>query len=74
MVIAIVTLAGGAVWWFGTPVVNQLASLGADLPRAWTALRCWLENSSAGPWLLMTLRGFATAKLPLAGVADVWQV
>lgn len=71
VVVAIIMLVSGAVWWFGAPVVNQLASLGADLPHAWTALRSWLENNSAGTWLLTTFRGFSTARLPLAGLADV---
>lgn len=71
VIMVIVAFAGGVVWWFGTPVVDQLASLSADIPHAWTALRSWLENSLAGAWLLTTLRGSAMAKLPLAGLADV---
>jgi predicted PurR-regulated permease PerM len=68
---AMAVAIGAAGWWIGNPLASQLASLGSELPRAWTGVQAWLARSTVGSWLLDSLNQLGDAALPWAGLASL---
>ncbi len=74
VLVAILAIASAAVWWIGSPLVTQLALLGADLPHAWGYVSNWLSGTLAGSRLLSAMHGLSSVPLPVAGIANATEV
>lgn len=59
------------IWWLGDPLAAQLQSLGTDVPRAWEALKTWLESSAMGARVLDLVNELLDAPVPWAGIANL---
>jgi predicted PurR-regulated permease PerM len=73
--LAIVLLLALCIWALGEPLARQIQELRTALPRAWAALRDWLEKSPLGLKALEAggdvARDFVIPWSRLAGVATV---
>jgi predicted PurR-regulated permease PerM len=65
----LVLVAVCCVWLVGDPLSQQLQTLRVDLPRAWEAMRGWLERTPLGQRLLDLVGGVQEAGVPWAGIA-----
>ncbi|MED5619928.1 AI-2E family transporter [Ideonella sp. BN130291] len=66
-----VLLVAGGLWWLGDPLAEQLHSLQGTLPKAWQALKAWLQGSALGQRVLESIGGLSEAPLPWAGIAGL---
>ena len=74
VLVGVVAIASGAVWWIGDPLVTQLASLGDDLPHAWGSVSDWLSGTLVGSRLLSAMHALSSGPLPVAGIANATEV
>lgn len=71
VLVAILLLLVAGVWLIGAPLSEQFSDLRQQLPRAWQAVRGWLDRSPVGPWLLSLGDDLRAGALPWSNIASL---
>lgn len=71
VLVALIALLGGAFWWLGAPLSDQIDALRGQLPKAWQMLQGWLQRQPFGDHLLNSLHEWRSGKLPWGNLATI---
>lgn len=71
VLLGLIALTAGGLWWLGDPLAQQLQSLRDELPKAWDSAKRWLASVPLGSRAVAMTSRLGSGSVPWGNIANV---